>query len=81
MPGFSGSKKVELIYVEVKSARKARWFIIFCSFCMFGEISIVLHSCSEYYCGMLERKRSHIGELMHIRQDQPVSLLFEDNFA
>lgn len=82
MPGLSECKWIQLTYVEVSSARKPRWFIISCPFfCMFGEIGIVWHSCYEYYCGILGRNRSLTGELMHIREYEPVSLLFEDNCA
>lgn len=80
MPGFSGSRWMQLIYVDVSSIRKARWFIISCFFfCMFGEISIVWHSCYEYYCDILGRNRNLRGQLIHIREDEPERLLSEDN--
>lgn len=78
MPGFSESKQMQLIYLEVSSVGKARWLIISCSvFCVFWEISTV--GTDAMSISVASWRESLTGQLMHITEDKPVSLLFEDN--
>lgn len=73
MPGFSESKQMQLIYVEVSSVGKARWLIISYSvFCVFWEISTV--GTDAMSISVASWRGSLTGQLMHITEDKPVSL-------